>query len=408
AGCRVHVPGWHEATKALQKEGKVQMVGILQEQHPERARLFMQWKQMGWPLLVDSLNLLEVPYVPITLLLDEHGVVRQIQPPRQQAGHLEENFLSKTFEKPADWTSAKTEKPDLAALRAATRANTAEAWGAYGNAAALWGGAAQASEAIRAYRRALQLEPADGWTLFRLGVAYRLRYDSGRRLADDFQRAVDHWKQALDTDPNQYIWRRRIQQYGPRLAKPYPFYDWVRRARQAIAARGETPVELRVEPGGAELARPARSFTTSPAQQEPDAQGRIYRDERAFVEVETTVVPGTVAPGEAARVHVAFRPNLGIKAHWNNEVDDLVFWVNPPAGWQVDAREQRVANPPQVVSQETRKVEFEVHCPPEAAAGTVAIPGYALYYVCEDVNGTCLYRRQDVALQVSVAEKGSR
>ena len=26
------------------------MVGIIQEQHPDRARLFMQWKEMGWPI----------------------------------------------------------------------------------------------------------------------------------------------------------------------------------------------------------------------------------------------------------------------------------------------------------------------------------------------------------------------
>ena len=70
------MPGWHEATKDLQNDGKLQMVGIIQEQHPDRARLFMQWKQMGWPILVDSYNLLGVPYVPITLAVDEHGVIR--------------------------------------------------------------------------------------------------------------------------------------------------------------------------------------------------------------------------------------------------------------------------------------------------------------------------------------------
>jgi len=37
------------------------MVGIIEEQHPDRAQLFMQWKQMGWPVMVDSLNLLNVP-----------------------------------------------------------------------------------------------------------------------------------------------------------------------------------------------------------------------------------------------------------------------------------------------------------------------------------------------------------
>lgn len=52
------------------------MVGIIQEQHPDRCRLFMQWKQMDWPILVDSLNLLEVTAVPITLTIDEHGIIR--------------------------------------------------------------------------------------------------------------------------------------------------------------------------------------------------------------------------------------------------------------------------------------------------------------------------------------------
>ena len=54
----MHVPGWHDATRELQAAGRFQMVGIIQEQHPDRARLFMQWKGMGWPILVDSLNLL--------------------------------------------------------------------------------------------------------------------------------------------------------------------------------------------------------------------------------------------------------------------------------------------------------------------------------------------------------------
>ncbi|RMG56252.1 MAG: hypothetical protein D6723_00685, partial [Acidobacteria bacterium] len=75
------MPGWHQATKQFQEQHKLQMVGIIEEQHPDRARLFMQWKQMSWPVMVDSLNLLEVPYVPITLAIDEHGIIRKIQPP---------------------------------------------------------------------------------------------------------------------------------------------------------------------------------------------------------------------------------------------------------------------------------------------------------------------------------------
>ncbi len=71
------MPGWHDATEQLQADGTIQMVGIIQEQHPDRARLFMQWKDMGWPILVDSYDLLEVPVVPITLAIDESGIIRK-------------------------------------------------------------------------------------------------------------------------------------------------------------------------------------------------------------------------------------------------------------------------------------------------------------------------------------------
>ena len=72
--------------------------------------------------------------------------------------------------------------------------------------------------------------------------------------AGRFRKAVEHWERALALDSNQYIWRRRIQQYGPRLDKPYPFYDWIPEARADIEARGQSPVTLAVEPAGAEFA----------------------------------------------------------------------------------------------------------------------------------------------------------
>ncbi len=74
------MPGWHEKTKALEREGKLRVVGIIEEQHPDRTRLFMQWKEMDFPLLHDSLNLLDVEAVPLTYLIDERGVVRYEKP----------------------------------------------------------------------------------------------------------------------------------------------------------------------------------------------------------------------------------------------------------------------------------------------------------------------------------------
>lgn len=379
------------------------MLGIIEEQHPDRARLFMQWKQMDWPVLVDSYNLLNVAVVPLTLAIDEHGIVRHIGLGMQQAKSVAEQFVATVYETPPETPAPPAQRPDLAKLRlTAERSSSAEAWRAYADAVAVWGGTQRLDEAIAAYQHAVELNPQDATAAFRLGVAYRMRYDSANRKPADFQNAVQFWTRALDLDPNQYIFRRRIQQYGPRLVKPYPFYDWVQEARRDILARGEQPVPLLVEPAGAELAQPTRQFVTRGDEAaEPDPEGKIFRDNGEFISVETTLVPPVVTPGSTARVHLEFRPNPVSKAHWNNEADGLVVWVKTPAGWQAEPRAVRLPNPPESVSQETRRAEFEIRAP-EDASGRVVVPAYALYYVCEDVNGLCMYRRKDIPIAVQV------
>ena len=390
---------WHEATKELQAEGKVKMVGIIPEQHPDRTRLFMQWKHMDWPIFLDSANLMAATRVPITLLIDEFGVIRSVRPQVEDLDH----FLASAYQETTLQTQA--EMPDFEQLEKATQQGTVRSWREYADAVSLWGNSTEISGAIEAYIKALEKEPEHGPTHFHLGVAYRKGYDSDHRQPVDFQKAVEHWGKALDIDPNQYIWRRRIQQYGPRLDKPYSFYDWVREARREIMARGEMPAQLLVEPGGAEFAYPSESFeSTKTAQVEPDPRGRIFRDEKDFIQVETTLVPSALAAGESARVHLVFRPNPEVKAHWNNEADGLVLWVDPAEGWEVDHSYWTVANPPEVLSQEVRVIEFELRSP-EKPEGSMTLPVYALYYVCEDIDGTCLYRRQDIPLQVQVSSR---
>ena len=396
----MHVPGWHETTKAWQADGDVQMLGIVQEQHPNRARLFMQWKQMDWPVLVDSLNLLEVDVVPLTLAIDEHGIIQQIHPPLDRPDELRRTFVDAAF-KPPDGQTSDFPRPPLKNRTAerpmgSNSPNLRRAHDLY-----RWENDTKIDAIVAAFERAAAVDPEHGYGLFRTGVAFRRRYDSSSARPGDFQRAVHFWEAALNVDPNNYIWRRRIQQYGPRLDKPYPFYDWVPVARADISARGEVPASLLVEPGGAEYAQPAPSFaadSTSP----PEIDDRILRDDGTYIVAESTLVPGTVAPGASTRAHLTFLPNAAIKAHWNNEVDDLVFWIQPPDGWDADHRVVRVANPPQTVSLEPRKIELEVRAPQDAADGEVTLPGYALYYVCEDVNGICLYRRQDVTLTLRI------
>jgi hypothetical protein len=374
------------------------MVGIIQEQHPDRCRLFMQWKQMGWPVLVDTLNLLEVPYVPVTLSLDEHGIIRQVHGPLSESAHLEEEFVNRLFET-ADPPVAPA--PPLAPGSAPEEEDPAQLRD-FANHVVLWGGPERLGEAIDAYTRALAVEPADGYTLFRLGVAYRLRHDSEHRQAQDFQHAVTSWDLALQRDPDNYIWRRRIQQYGPQPDKPYPFYDWVAEARSEIAARGETPVSLGVEPRGSELAGKAGFEAAAETAAEPDPDGRLLRDRGNFIRIDATVVPPTVSPGQTARIHLRLEPKAENGAHWSNEVEELKVWLNPPENWEVTHRELTFPNPATEVSSETRELEFDLRTPVHPATSTIAIPAYALYYVCEEEDGVCLYRRQDIDIRIQV------
>src|SRR5262249_21356811 len=199
-----------------------------------------EWKGLNWPILHDPINVLDLFGVPLVVAIDEHGIVRSMDP---QPARLARDFLEKSF--PNDAPAAPVPKtPQLGLERptgffkdlkeTAQKAGTADAWRRYGDALVLWGGPARVNDALNAYDRARQLDPKDGPALFRLGVCYRLRYDSERRRPGDFQAAIDAWNEALQLEPNRYIWRRRIQQYGPRLDQPYAFFDWVEQARREI------------------------------------------------------------------------------------------------------------------------------------------------------------------------------
>jgi hypothetical protein len=379
------VPVWHEQTQALRDEGKLQLVGLIQEQHPDRCRLFMQWHEMGWPIMVDSLDELGVARVPIVVLIDEHGIVRSVRPDMDAVNEFANAPLNDVD------PAAPSTRPDLGTLR--DRAKTGELLDLIDCADALvtWGDDADLTDAIDTDGLALEARPDLASIHFHLGVAYRRRFESTARAEGDFARAIEHWENALALDPNQYIWRRRIQQYGPRLDKPYSFYDWVNEARQAITARGDTPAPLRVEPSGAELAYPAEVLDSAADATEPDPEGDIQRDE-GLIHAEVIAVPTTQGDGAAWRIHV-FTPHDA--AHWNNEAEPMSVWLDAPKGWTIDHRLATLDAPPTATSTETRTAEFELRPPPDSAPETPKLRGYALYNVCEDAEGACLYRRLD-------------
>lgn len=349
----------------------------------------MQWKKMDWPIMVDSLNLLGVSVVPLHILIDEHGIVRKT---RARFNDLDE-FLATEYEAP-DARSARsvaTHPPPVEQFLKLQMGDGAEN-GAINRVVASFEDSLTGADDV-----------ANGH--FRLGVAYRVRFDSESRQPGDFENAINHWKAALDTNPNQYIWRRRIQQYGPRLDKPYSFYDWVSQARKEILARGEQPVDLLVEPTGSEIARPARALSTAENERaEPDPEARIDRDDGSFVRVETIVVPHTGRNADSVRVHVLFAPIEANKAHWNNEAQEMLVWISPPDGWQIDRHAHVIPNAATAVSGETRRIEFELRRVDDSAPATITVPGYALYNVCEDVDGVCLYRRGDFEVNISIGK----
>ena len=366
----------------------MQLAGIALEQHADRTRLFMQWKRMKWPVMVDAFNLLEMRAVPVSLLLDEHGVVRYINPKEAELAR----FLATDYEAPAadvrdSATEART-SPSMAFAIDVVALTQEEDYG----------------RAIDGLEAGVTDEPGSGLEHFRLGVLYRKRYDSDYRESDDFRRAILHWEEALRLDPNQYIWRRRIQQYGPRLDKPYPFYDWVGSARAEIRERGEAPHALVVEPRGAELAHPLPGKVVGAERSEldhPDPGNALALDD-GLIDLEITMVPGTGSHSSAARVHVVMRPDPDRRGHWNNEAGKTSLWVVGPEGMRVDPMPV-VFLPTDTlpeVSDEPRHLEFEV-TRSEARGRGGLIKAEVFYYVCEGEAGVCRFLRQ--AFEVDLA-----
>ena len=350
--------------------------------------------------MIDPFNLLNMRLVPCTLAIDEHGIIQAVQPRLDRADELIDLFVKSEFAVPENPVTTRkiitqSEKSD----------KDATALSDYAVSLTLWGDETQLDEAIDVSKQALSIR-GDDRTHFNLGVIYRMRYDSTYRQADDFTNAVNHWTAALNHDPNNYIWRRRIQQYGPRLDKPYPFYDWIPQAREDILQRGETPITLNIEPRGAEFAEPSSEFTMLSSNENPDPDNRIYQDNEGLVNVDVVVVPPQIVAGESVRVHITMRPSPS--AHWNNEVDDTVLWIDTPEQWHVSQQYLTVRNGEGETSDEARHFEFELRSPSACEIGKTEIPIYSLYYVCEDINGICLYRRKDIAIPIMILSNSGR
>jgi hypothetical protein len=412
----------------LVEAGELQVVGIVQEQHPDRAMLFQQWKGLDFPILWDPFGVCGVDAVPDLTAVDEHGIVRLPRPGRRRfQEEFVEGFLRTSFQPPAaasgvepraagdpgaDESAASDEGPPfkVSALARLREGLSVEARGVRAAARLMLSGPGSPSidaevDALAAAARAGGAEER-----FRSGVGLRLRFDGPRARGADLQGAVDAWFEALMARPNQYVWRRRIQQWGPTLDKPYAFYDWVPDARAEVLARGGRPIPLRAPLSGSELAARSRAVPVPVGEAAPpDPEARITRDPGRLVRVEHAVALNTAAAGPrvriprgALRLHVVLRPRPG--ASWPTDAEPPVLWLEPRPGWLVASPSVRFPAPGEGGEQRPLMVDLEAstpliplgppdpNAPPPPSEETLR--GYVLYSAC-DAEGACLYRRQD-------------
>ena len=387
------MPVWHKKTLEARKSGKLVVLGVIQEQHADRCRLFAQWQGIDWPILHDPINQVGPRAVPIFVAIDEAGTVVDA---KLSVSNLK-SFLRRP--KPEGRLATGVAVDEAAPTTGTGPAVTApgSSWLALGDKALLGKESGNAEAAIGFYQRLLDSNSKSAAAWFRLGVAHRTRYDSSQAQDQDFGLAAEAWDRALSIDPNHYVYRRRIQQYGPRLDKPYPFYDWIEQARSEILARGDIPVQLVAEPVGAEIAKPIKQIRErQTGEDEPDPNGRITRDGGQFVSSSIVVVPGKIEPGQAVRVHLTLRPKRDTV--WNNETEPIRVWLHIPNGWKTEKSMLEFAQSSQAESRVPRSIDFELRSGPKSKQGT--IKGYALYSICEKNGGTCLYRRLDFQIPI--------
>ena len=390
------MPGWHKATRKWRESGKLRIIGITQEQHRERCHLFAQWQGLDWPILWDPFNMTGSAVVPTFTLIDEHGIVRAL---RVDLRTIETSFLSVKFPAP----EAMPPDPDVGDFLveiAGTEPGSSQHGYYHALSDLLWRGDAAFDKAIPFLEALREANPDNPIIEFRLGVAYRMRHDSEKRQVGDFQKAILSWTRARAARPNQYIWRRRIQQYGPSTDKPYPFYDWVEKAKKEITARGGEPVMLRAMLTAAERALPARSLEAPVAAKEPDPEGKIRRSKGKWIEVDTAYAFVTKRHSSTARLHVVFRPQPASKVLWNNEAEPMRVWLGAPA-------RRLIVHPiPRgVTTREERRFEWELEL---ADAESVTVQGYALFNACQGADGACTYLRRDFQITIQAPARPGR
>lgn len=157
------------------------------------------------------------------------------------------------------------------------------------------------------------------------------------------------------------------------------------------------PIPLTAEPSGAEFAYPEKEREEAALAEHPDPEGKVPLDRDELVKIEGTAVPSTKTDSPAFRVHLKCVPNARREVHWTNDAGPLSFFPDPHEAYEI-RHFQGASRPLEVLtSSELRRIEFELR-PKDGSDLPKFLSGSAYYYVCEDVDGQCLFLRQRVRL----------
>lgn len=365
------MPGWHARTKDLVADGELQVFGIAPEQYGDRMALFLQWKEMDFPVLMDPLNVLGVAAVPITLLVDPQGVIRYRNP---KAADLA-TFLATDYPISTRQYKLQVSPPQTRLTLAALQSRKVVA----------------VQEAIATYRKLIDSGQGEPTDQFQLGVLYRWLYDHDSADSGQFQKAIDCWQAALQEVPGQYIWRRRIQQYGPRLDKPYPFYNWVTEARKDIVAREETPFPLTVEPSGSEVAAPSRKNEQAEGTNKfPDLNNKLPNTDSALA-VSVTSIPHTDRK-DVKRLHLRLQPTG--HGHWSSDAQEVELWLLRKDGEPILlVNDASPLTNGEDTSTEARTLETDLSAIPSPSAQLILF-----FSLCEKKEGVCKFLKMEIPI----------
>lgn len=396
--CREAVPKWYETLKPHVDEGKLVIVGIVEEQHPDRARLFAQWKGITGPLLQDPVNYVHVSELPVVVAVDENGIVRARDCDLET---VEKKFIKRKYSGKPAFIPPNTEEPPNTRVtrRLADEARGASACVEHGEALLLAGEPAQVEEAIKVYAQALEYDKENARAEFGLGTAYLMQFEGEKRQAGDFQRAIDAWTRAVSLAPGNHVFRARLQQYGPKVAKQPAPYGWIEAARKDIRTRGDVPIALAVEPNGAET---GRKMSPSDDDKRPagDPKGKVARDKKGLISIEETVVRSTEKSHDRIHeIHLIFRPSVESGGQWGGESEALRVWVKGSKSVKVSPEVLEWSKTKEAANSDVRTLNFTATREGKSRK-PVTIKGYALCHVREGQEGKSQFLRQDFQIKI--------